>query len=105
METINVMEYSQYKDCYVKIVCVNKSNPYALDMMLDKLYKESPADISIVEDVSTFTENGVDEINEAEDTQTILDKFVDNLTLPVSNDRMKSYLKDIYQEALTVEHI
>ena len=105
METINAMEYSQYKDCYVKIVCVNKSNPYALDMMLDKLYKESPADISIVEDVSTFAENGVDEINEAEDTQTILDKYIDNLTLNVPNERMKSYLKDIYQEALTVEHV
>jgi len=105
LETINKTSYKEYKDCYVKIVCANKTNPYALDMLVDKLYKEGPVDISIVEDVSAFAENGDEEINEAEDTQTILDKYIDNLTLPVPNDKMKSYLKDIYQEALTIEHV
>lgn len=106
IEKINATDYSKYKDSYVKIVCVNKTNPYAFDMLLDKLYKENPIDISVVEDISAFTDNAEsDGVNEAEDTQTILDKYVSGLTLPVSNDRMKSYLKEIYQEALTLEHV
>lgn len=106
LQTINGTDYSQYKDSYVKVVCVKKTNPYAFDAMLDKLYKENPVDISIVEDMSSF--NGTEdetEINEAEDTQAILDKYVSSLTLPVSNDRMKSYLKEIYQEAVSIEHV
>lgn len=106
IEKINATDYSKYKDSYVKIVCVNKTNPYAFDMLLDKLYKENPIDISVVEDISSFTDNAEsDGVNEAEDTPTILDKYIDNLTLPVSNDRMKNYLKEVYQEALTIEHV
>lgn len=106
MQTINNTDYSQYKDSYVKIVCNNKTNPYAFDMMMDKLYKEGPIDISIVEDISSFSDNDeAAEINEAEDTPTILDKYISGLTLPISNDRMKSYLKEVYQEALSIEHV
>jgi DNA repair exonuclease SbcCD nuclease subunit len=106
IKTITESDYSEYTNTYVKVVCVNKSNPYAFDMMLDKLYKESPADITIVEDMSLFSETSeTTEIDEAESTENILDKYVQGLTLPVSNDKMKSYLKEIYHEALTIEHV
>lgn len=106
IERINATDYTKYKDVYVKVVCVNKTNPYAFDLLLDKIYKENPIDISVVEDISSFTDNAEsDNINEAEDTPTILDKYVSGLTLPVPNDRMKSYLKEIYQEALSIEHV
>lgn len=106
LEKINSTDYSKYKDCYVKIVCVNKTNPYAFDMLLDKLYKEQPADISIVEDVNSFTDNNIDElVDEAQDTLTILDNYIQGLTLPVENDKMKHYMREIYAEALSLESI
>ena len=106
VENINATDYSKFKDCYVKIVCVNKTNPYAFDILLDKLYKEQPADISIVEDVNSFIDNNVDDlVDEAQDTITILDNYIQGLTLPVEPDKMKHYMREIYAEALSLESI
>ena len=104
IEKINATDYSKYSGCYVKVVCVNKTNPYAFDLLFDKLYKAGPLDISVVEDISSFKDNAEDdEIDQAEDTVNILDKYISGLTLNVNNDRMKAYMKEIYTEALSVE--
>jgi DNA repair exonuclease SbcCD nuclease subunit len=106
LEKINATDYSNYKNCYVKVVCVNKTNPYSFDALLDKLYQAQAADISIVEDVSAFTDNSADDlVDEAQDTLSILSIYVDGLSLPVDNDRMKTYMREVYMEALTLESV
>jgi hypothetical protein len=98
------IDYPSYANKYVKVVCVNRNDPYVFDQMLDKLYKAGPIDISIVEDINSFTDNEEDTaVDETQDTGTILSNYIDGLTLQVNNDKMKSYMKDIYQEALSVE--
>jgi DNA repair exonuclease SbcCD nuclease subunit len=106
IKTITETDYSSYNGSYVKVVCANRTNPYAFDLLIDKLYKENPADIVVIEDDTLFTE--VDEkaeIDQAESTEVILDKYVQGLSLSVSNDKMQRYLKEIYNEALSVEHV
>lgn len=106
VQKINATDYSKYKDTYVKVVCVNKTNPYSFDLLMDKLYKESPADIAIIEDVSAFVDTNPDEIiDQAQDTITILDNYISGLTLPVDNDKMKKYMREVYLEALSLEHV
>ena len=106
VEKIQKTDFSKYKDTFVKLVVVNKSNPYAFDLLFDSIYKVSPLDIQIVEDPSVLLENDEDmEVDEAEDTATILRKYIDSLTLPVNNDRMKDFMIDVYQEALQVETV
>jgi DNA repair exonuclease SbcCD nuclease subunit len=106
IKKINTTDYSKFNSTYVKIVCVNKTNPYAFDLMFDKIYDAHPLDISIIEDAQSFVDNQEDdEIDQAQDTVTILDSYISGLTLTVDTVKMKSFMKDIYFEALSVEHI
>jgi hypothetical protein len=74
--------------------------------LFDSIYKVGPLDIQIVEDPSVLIDNEEDmELDEAEDTSTILRKYIKGLTLPVDNDRMKDFMIDVYQEALQVETV
>ena len=96
-------DYSVYEGAYVKVVVKNKLNPFLFDIVIDNLYKAGAADISVVED---FTEviGGDDElIDQAEDTMTILSKYIDNLSLNVENDKLKSLMRELYVEALNTE--
>jgi DNA repair exonuclease SbcCD nuclease subunit len=106
IESFQNIDFNQYKGCYVKIVVVAKTNAYAFDLFLDKLYKAEPQDISIIEDMSQFTDlDPESDINQAEDTPTIIDKFIDTLSLPVNNRKMKYVMRSIYNEAITVENV
>lgn len=106
IEKINNTDYTEYKDVYVKVLSVNRKNVYAFDLLMDKLYKVNPIDISVIEDISTFSENDEDtEIDESQDTPTILSSYINGLTLSVNNDNMKKFMMDIYTEALSVEHV
>lgn len=106
VEKIQKTDFTKFKDCYIKLVVVNKSNPYAFDLLFDSIYKVGPIDIQIVEDPSVLLENEEDmEVNEAEDTTTILRKYIAGLTLPVNSDKMKDFMIDVYNEALQVETV
>ena len=106
IEKIQNTDFSKYKDTFVKLVVVNKSNPYAFDLLFDSIYKMGPLDITIVEDPTVLLENEeMESVDEAEDTPTILRKYIDTLTLPLDAGKMKHFMMDIYNEALQVETV
>ena len=97
-------DYPSLKDCYVKVVVINKQNPYLFDNVLDNLYKASLSDISIVEDFTdTAFDTDQDIIDQAEDTMTILSKYIDNLQLQVEPEKLKNIMRELYVEALNTE--
>jgi len=87
---------------YVKIVVINKGNPYLFDTVLDSLYKSEVGDISVVED---FTDEEIEEVcvDQAEDTMTILDKVIDTQPLDIDVDKLKKIMREIYIEALDTQ--
>lgn len=97
-------DFSKYKDAYIKLVVLNKQNPFLFEHVLDNLYKIGVSDLSIVED---FTDNLIgddqDIIDQAEDTMTILSKYIDNLELDVESDKLKTVMRELYVEALNTE--
>ena len=98
-------DFSMYTNTYVKIVVVNKINPYLFDQVMSKLYAVNPIDITIVEDAIDLTEGLEDDkIDEAEDTITIINKYVDALQNDgIDNNKLKTMMREIYVEALNLE--
>ena len=92
-------DYDSMKESYVKVVVLNKQNPYLFDNVVDNLYKAGVADISIVEDFTEILiEDDQELIDQAEDTMTILSKYIDNLTLNVESDKLKTLMRELYIE-------
>ncbi len=104
IEKIQEKDFSKYKDKIVKVIVSNKTNPYMFDVFFDKLYQSSPLDVSIVEDFVDYSEiSEEDVIDEAEDTMTILDKYIDSLETNLDSMRIKNLMREIYNEAQSLE--
>ena len=97
-------DFDKLKECYVKVVVLNKQNPFLFDHVVDNLYKVGVSDISIVEDFSdSLIDDDQEIIDQAEDTMTILSKYIDNLSLDVEPDKLKNIMRELYVEALNTE--
>jgi hypothetical protein len=102
---ITSKDLSKYTNTYVKVVVLNKTNPYLFDKFMDNLYKVNPIDITIAEDFTDLTE-GVDNdmLDQAEDTLTIINKYVDGINEEhIDVNKLKSVMKELYVEALNQE--
>ena len=105
LESIQDEDYSQYKDCYVKVVVIKKNNPFWFDTLIDKLYKEDVGDISIVENFDEdFLVGDENLIDEAEDTMTILSKYVNSLNID-NKKELDTLMQSLYTESLSMETV
>ena len=102
IESIQNDDYSVYTGCYVKIIIVNKKNPFCFDTLMDKLYGVDVADISVAENFDQDLNLEDDMIDEAEDTSTILSKYVNSLNID-NKKELDNLLISLYNESLTLE--
>jgi DNA repair exonuclease SbcCD nuclease subunit len=108
MEQLKNIDFTRYQNGYVKVVVINKQNPYLFDKLLDELYKQTPADVTIVEDFSDLVneETDSDIVDEAQDTMTILSNYIDAQSLNISDtNKLKTLMRELYVEALSTENI
>jgi DNA repair exonuclease SbcCD nuclease subunit len=102
-EDIAKIDFTQYKDCFVKVIITNKTNPYLFDSYIERLDKNDLANLQIVEDHLNLDLTEDEHIvDEAEDTVTILDKYVDGLEISSDKDKVKTLLRNLYDEALSI---
>jgi hypothetical protein len=98
-------DLTEYANTYVKVVVINKTNPYLFDKFMNNLYNVNPVDITVAEDFTDLNE-GIDDnmVDQAEDTLTILNKYIDNIKEDsIQNDKLKTLMKELYIEALNTE--
>ncbi len=98
-------DVAQYKDHYVKVIVVNKKDLYEFDKFTDKLLKADCHEVKIIEDFSELDASNVsdDIVENTEDTLTLLDKYIDELDITLSKDRLKNTMKSLYNEAQDLE--
>jgi DNA repair exonuclease SbcCD nuclease subunit len=105
IKEITDKKFDKYTNTYVKVVVLNKTNPYLFDKFMNNLYNANPADITIAEDFTDLTE-GLDDdvVDQTEDTLTILNKFVDSVQEEkIDNNKLKKLLKELYVESQNQE--
>lgn len=102
---IHLKDYSKYKDTYVKVVVMHKE-PRIFDMFLEALSKAGPIDITLIEDANSYAEAEEQSVDQAEDTPTIISKFIDGISVPsnVDKSKFKDYMRNIHTEASTLEN-
>ena len=101
LEQLTDYDFDSLKGTYVKVVTINKTNPYWFDVFIDKIYKSNPENLSIVDDHKHMDQTNEEElINEAEDTMTIMRKYIEGLDTPVDKKKLTSLIGSLYNEAL-----
>jgi hypothetical protein len=96
-------DYGSLKESFVKVVIANKKDPILLDGVLDNVDLSCAYNVTVIYDFTSIVDNNDDAIDEAEDTITILNKYIDNLTLDVESDKLKGLMREVYVEALNIE--
>jgi len=96
-----LFRFQDYKDLIVKVVVFQKSNKKEYERFIDALSAAGPYDIKIVEKIDG---SQLDDtlVEESEDTLTLLDKFVEDLETDLDKPKIKSIMRNIYQEACEV---
>lgn len=94
---------SKYSGSYVKIIVKNKKDPYLLEKVIDKFEKHDIINLSVIEDkVQLEIESDEELLDEAEDTLTILSKYIAQLNYHES-EKLQKFMTELYNQALTVE--
>jgi len=98
-------DMSLYKNKYVKLVVVNKKDLYQFDKFVDKLLQADCHEVKIVEDFSELDASNVsdDIVENTEDTMTLLERYIDDLDVTLSKDRLKNTMRTLYTEAQDLE--
>lgn len=97
------IEVASLEQTFVKIMVVNKTDPYQFDRFLDRCFNANFADLKIIEDLSELDSDSVDDDDISfEDTMTISDSYIDAIDVTGDKTKLKTLMKSLYVEALEV---
>ena len=91
---------------FLKVVVLNKKDPFTFDQFLDMINIQEPFDLKIVESFDEFTAASIrDQEISLQDTDQLLSSYIDATTTDLDKDRIKDKIQSLYAEALTLELI
>ena len=101
-EDVLHFDASKYTNCFVKVVALNKTNPYAYDAFIKKIEDEGAVDVKAT-DNALMLELNDDEIIDVEDTLTLLRNVVAETATTVPTDELETLMVELYVEASRME--
>ena len=102
-DLIETIDFDQYKDKYLKVIIRSKNNAFWFDQVIDNITGTGVHHLQVVEDhMYMDIEDDVD-ISAAEDTLTILRKYVEQLEIKKQDKKnVNKLLTELYSDALTM---
>tara|TARA_R100000008_G_scaffold86270_1_gene78656 strand:- start:1140 stop:2219 length:1080 start_codon:yes stop_codon:yes gene_type:complete len=101
-------DVNPYHHKFVKLVVTSKKDNEMFDRLLDKLYNNiSVHELKILEDYSDLAHHNVPDsvVEGSEDTMTLVNNYVDQLTVDLDKDKLKGMIKETYVEAQDADPI
>jgi len=92
----------EYESKIVKIIVKKKTEPKNFEKFIDKLYSAGVQELKIVENFD-IQENEEFEIEETENTISILNRYIDEAEIDCDKTIIKGILQKIYSQACEVE--
>ena len=97
-------DLDQVENKFVKIVVINKSDLFTFDRFVDRIQSRRIHELKIQENFSEFVGENVDDENiSLEDTNSLVNSYIDNVETDLNKDRIKNEVYDLYIEAQTLE--
>ena len=103
---MNPLEYDfeQVNNKFVKIMVMNKSDLFTFDQFCDRIQSQPIHELKIAENFNEFIgENVDDEGIKLEETETLLDTYVDGVDTDLDKDRIKLNMRTLLTEAQALE--
>jgi len=97
-----LLDASEYKNKIVKVIVRKKTEQKNFEKFLDKLYSVGVHELKIVENFA-IQENEEFEVEETENTISILNRYIDESDMDCDKSVVKGILQKIYSEACGVE--
>ena len=92
----------EFESKIVKVIVKKKTEPKKFEKFIDKLYSSGIQELKIVENFN-FTESETFEVEETENTISILNRYIDESEFEGDRTIIKSILQKIYSQACEVE--
>jgi DNA repair exonuclease SbcCD nuclease subunit len=97
-ETILSENYTECKNCFVKIFVKQKKHQSVLDQLMEKIYSAGALGITIAED-NCEEESAETNVDLSQDTFSLISTEIDNMELSQDKIKLKSLIKDIFIES------
>jgi len=89
---------------FVKVVVVNKTDNFVFDRFIDKIQSKDIYDLKITENFKEFIgENVGDEGLTVDDTEQLVDDYIDGVDTDLDKDRIKVEMRELMTEAQALE--
>ena len=103
IEDVAELDTSLLTNAFIKVIVREKNNPYIFDLFMDRLQQSGAADIKVVEDHQNLDiVDDTELLDEAQDTMTILRKYLDSVEVKVDKTKINKFLQELYNEAMNV---
>lgn len=102
-------DYLQYPlddidNMFIKVVVINKSDTFTFDRFIDRIQNRPIHELKIAENFQEFIgENVSDENIEIEDTQQLLNSYIESVDTDLDKNRIKGEMHELMIEAQSME--
>ena len=93
---------TEYREKIVKVIVRKKTKPKMFEKFIDKMYSVGVQELKIIENFD-IQENEDFEIDEEENTISILNRYIDESEFDLDKNVIKGIFQDLYRQACEVE--